>query len=408
LAQKKFPDFQTYCKNGKWDDYSEKISDYNAFTTELYASNNKTVVQGGYPELFEEMLTLIMDTKPAVICFSIVYSSQAFFCYALLKKLTQFTTVIGGPAVNHRLARLATKTLGSEQELLNFLNGSKPDEMRLHYPITFEGFPLSEYFSPRPVLPLKTSTTCYHKKCTFCSHFAKVPYHEYPLEQIEDTLKVNRNAYFFLIDDMIPSRRILQLGKLFKKYGIQWACQLRPTKDFTPYVMKELYDAGLRMAMWGVESGSQRILDLILKGTNVEDIAGVLQGSHDAHIKNVAYIIFGFPTETKEEFLDTISFLKMHKDCIDLVTTSIFGLHKGTPIYNNPESYDIGNISEEERTVLDPKINFIQKKGLTQKEASKLRYGYRSTLLSINSYPKEMNFFREHMLCNIAKNNSTK
>ena len=62
--------------------------------------------------------------------------------------------------------------------------------------------------------------------------------------------------------------------------------------------------------MWGVESGNDRVLELINKGTNVKDIEKVLEDSHNVGIKNIAYILFGFPTEIKEEFLDTIEFLK--------------------------------------------------------------------------------------------------
>ena len=163
-------------------------------------------------------------------------------------------------------------------------------------------------------------------------------------------------------------------------------------------MFRKLNEMGLKSIMWGVESGSDRILSLIRKGTNVADMAKVLADSHKAGIKNIAYIIFGFPTETKEEFLMTIDFLKNNADNIDLISISVFGLQEGTYIYNHPEEFGITNIRREERTVLEPKILYETTAGLTQKQANKLRAGYKRTIQKINKFPKEMNFFREHML----------
>ena len=117
--------------------------------------------------------------------------------------------------------------------------------------------------------------------------------------------------------------------------------------------------------------------------------------------RNVAYILFGFPGETKEELLETIEFLEENDKNIDLVSTSIFGLQKGTLIFKNPRDFGITKIMEEERTILDPKISYEVNEGLTQKDAEKLRKGYRRTLEKMNKYPKRMNFFREHMFCSL-------
>ena len=119
-------------------------------------------------------------------------------------------------------------------------------------------------------------------------------------------------------------------------------------------------------------------------------------------IKNTVYMMLGFPTETKEEFLETIDFLKNNEKNIDLVSFSVFGLQKDTCIYRNPEKFGIKKIMEEERTVLNPNISYEldeTSKGLSQKDANNLRDRYQKTFEKINKYPKNMNFFREHMFC---------
>jgi radical SAM superfamily enzyme YgiQ (UPF0313 family) len=161
--------------------------------------------------------------------------------------------------------------------------------------------------------------------------------------------------------------------------------------------MNYLYSCGLRGIIFGVESGSDEILKLMRKGTNITDVSNVLKHSHTLGIKNILYIMFGFPKETKEDFLKTISFLKENDDYIDLISLSVFGLSKNSYIFDNPCEFGLYNIEEKERTYLDASISYENKLGLTQEQAKHLRNSHKKTIDNINKYPREMNFFREHM-----------
>ena len=216
---------------------------------------------------------------------------------------------------------------------------------------------------------------------------------------IKETIIRSQQKHFFLIDDMIPSQRLLQIAAMLKPLQIKWACQLRPTKDFDHSLLKQLHDAGLSVVYWGVESGNDRILQLMKKGTNTADVAAVLAASHAAGIKNMAYVLLGMPSETETEISDTAHFLKDNGDNLDLLCISIFGLHKGTPIYNNPEAFGITQITEKERTVLAPKISYTIQNGLTHEEVLSLKKKYRNIFTQINKYPASMAFFREYMFC---------
>ena len=125
------------------------------------------------------------------------------------------------------------------------------------------------------------------------------------------------------------------------------------------------------MVIWGVESGNDRVLGLIDKGTNTGDVSLVLQRSHQAGIKNVTYIMFGFPGETREEFMDTIRFLQDNAEFIDLISPSIFGLQRGTIVYDNPALFGITQIEEEERTVLEPKVKYVSS-GMSLEQVKKM------------------------------------
>ena len=389
----KFPDYLQYFQSNEWDDYNEVSSSYKKLTKEVYAKNNAKVVNGLEPEFFSEMLRKIRVEKPDVVAFSVVYSSQAFYAYALLKELQDVVTVVGGPAVSSKVSELADHSFANELEFLNFVEGKKVvhNSLKFDFPLDFSVY--GDYFVPDRVIPLKTSTTCYYQQCTFCAHYAKVPYKEYDLKNLEKTVVKSDSKYFFLIDDMIPVKRLLELGKMFSRCGVKWACQLRPTKEFTLEVLCQLKDCGLTFVLWGVESGCQKTLDAIKKGTRVDDVSRVLSNSHSAGVKNVCYIMFGFPGETEKDFMETVEFVKNSE--IDLVSVSVFGLQSGTPVYENPEDFGIVDIEEKDRTVLDAKVSYRVSSGLSLDEIKKLRK--RFPVEGVNKYPKTMNFFREHM-----------
>ncbi|MBU1704261.1 MAG: radical SAM protein, partial [Nanoarchaeota archaeon] len=302
----KFASFSAYYHDfNKWDNYNEVTDQYRKLTVKTYSENNKRVVKGEKPELFEELLGGIIDRKPEIVAFSIVYSSQAFYAFALVTELTKrgIKCVLGGPAVNDKLKAVADKVLENEIELLSYIQNMEVshDRLNFNYALDYSVFDLKDYFTPYPVIPLKATTTCYYKGCTFCNHFKKSPYMEYSLEMIEETVVKSNGKYFFLIDDMIPLSMLLKISKVFLGLNIKWCCQLRPTKELTLDVLQELHASGLILIIWGVESGNDRVLKLMNKGTNKEDIQRVLAASHNGGIKNIVYIIFGFPTETKEE-----------------------------------------------------------------------------------------------------------
>ena len=80
----------------------------------------------------------------------------------------------------------------------------------------------------------------------------------------------SKKKNFFFIDDMISRKRLIEIAEMVKPLGIRWWCQLRPTIDLCGH-FKQLYESGLRCIGWGIESGSQKVLDKIKKGTNVKD-----------------------------------------------------------------------------------------------------------------------------------------
>lgn len=404
---RKFKSYKDYFKNIKnkfnADEYLKITKEYNLLTGKIYSDNNGKVVDGLKPEFFDDFVSIIASKSPDVVAFSIVYSSQCFYAFALAKVLREkgIKVVVGGPSVNQKLAKVVDKVLSNEIELLDYINGKVSDykKLKCSFPLDFSIYKLDDYFVPEAVIPIKTCSTCYYQKCSFCSHYNKGSYFEFSLENVRKTIVASGCKNFFLIDDMISKKRLLEFADVLKGLNVSWVCQLKPLAELDSKTLKTLRDSGLKIILWGIESGSDRLLNLMRKGTNVKDVSKVLFDSHEVGIKNVAYIIFGFPSETKDEFLQTIDFLKQNEKSIDLVSTSVFGLQKGTYVYDNPAEFCISKIINEERTVLDPKVSYEVSRGLTQQQAELLRKKFKRSIENINKYPKTMNFFREHMLC---------
>ncbi|MGE0792724.1 MAG: radical SAM protein [Candidatus Woesearchaeota archaeon] len=388
----------------------QTLTSFSQESNKVYSYNNNLVVEGKNPEFFDECLNEILKFKPECVAFSLIYSSQCFYTLALIKELKKLNikTIIGGPAVNKKLIEIADYYLKDEIALYDFIskeNSYNDSEKlnKLNYNSILDYSIYKYYFVPELVIPLKTTTCCFYQQCTFCTHHGHGLYQEFPLENIKESIIKSKAKFVFFIDDMFSKKRLLELAKLVKPLNIKWMCQLKPTKEFDKETLKILYDSGLRLIIWGVESGNNRILKLMKKGTNIEDMKFVLNYSKEVGISNVLYIMFGFPTETEKEFIETINFLKENDKNIDLISTSVFGLQKESYIFSHPEEFKIEKIFEEERTVLEPKITYILKEGISQNDAKKFRDKYRKTLEKINKFPKVYNFFREWMLVELEK-----
>ncbi len=385
--------------------YGQLLQDFENESRQIYAQNHKLIVHKQPPLHLQNLIKHIKDQKPDFIAFSLVYNSQCFYTESLIDELqNNFLTlslplITGGPAVTSNIKK-KTLYLKNEQELIEYLqnkNIQSAPQSTTTSPPDFSDFQTQHYLSAKPIYPLKSSTTCFYKLCTFCTHFAKVPYTEYPIETIIQTIKNHNIRYIYFIDDMISTKRLLELAQALKPLDVKWWVQLRPTKDLIP-ALPTLASAGLHTICWGVESANQRILDLMKKGTTINDIPLVLQTSHNANIKNMVYIMFGFPTETKQEVMHSFDFLTENKNNVDLICSSIFGLQHGSTIYDHPEDYHIININEKARTVLDPKITYQINQGLTTEETKKIRHRHMHRLSTINKFPKVFDYVKEQML----------
>lgn len=89
-----------------------------------------------------------------------------------------------------------------------------------------------------------------------------------------------------------------------------------------------------------MESGSQKVIDLMRKGFRVEEAQRVIR---DTHNEGIDVVMFGFPGETDEDFEKTLNFVSQNKKYISTVNPSLAytAIGMGTYLYEHPQEYDI-------------------------------------------------------------------
>ncbi len=268
----------------------------------------------------------------------------------------------------------------------------------------FEDFPLKDYYVPEVVLPLLTSRGCYWMRCTFCIHHSS--YYSYRIRSVEKVVsdvrelqKIHQAHYFVFADEMIHPKRFDQLSSEILKEGleIRYYTEVKPTREFTEDLLRKMYDSGVRALLWGVESGTQRVLDVIDKGTTVPDIEHVLKDSCTAGIWNMIFMIIGYPTQTEEEVKNDIVFLQRNQPYISTFTKSMFQLESGSIIYENPEKFDIAEI-ERNPDPFSTVCRYKVSKGLSNREALLVYRNNTEKLVNLSKISPHFGKLRDHMV----------
>lgn len=216
----------------------------------------------------------------------------------------------------------------------------------------FDGIDFSKYFNR--LIYVEFSKGCYWGKCAYCySKYNKKYYIRDPkkavdmLQELSEKYKVSN---FGIIDDALsPAFAEKFADEIIKRnLKISYGCLMRLEKDISFELLKKLKQSGLYTVFWGLESVSERLLNLINKGINISEAQRIIQESYQAGIKNFVGIMLKFPTETQEEMMMTIEFVNKNKEFIDKIVAFRFTLFKYSALLNNPEYYRITNIREPE------------------------------------------------------------
>ncbi len=171
-----------------------------------------------------------------------------------------------------------------------------------------------EILGPRLAM-FEMTRGCPHS-CSFCGHSmqgqqlrSKVP------ERMERELILAgkamgmSSAYFIDLEFTLQRARVLELCERLEHLPtpLRWCCQTR-ADAVDPDLLRRMNRAGCRLVHFGVESGSQRVLDSIDKGIQLAQVERGVALTHEAGMDTACFFMLGFPGETAAELDATVRF----------------------------------------------------------------------------------------------------
>lgn len=179
-------------------------------------------------------------------------------------------------------------------------------------------------------------------RCTFCAsktmHKRKV--REFSIERMLDEVERLKKDYriegLWIFDDTftLKEKRVLDLCQGFKKRRINiiWACQAR-VDTFTKGMAQAMRSSGCVQVDFGVESGSQKVLDYIKKDIRINEIKEAFRIAKESKLRTLATVMVGLPCEKNED-------LNLTKDLIWEIKPSFVAPFFATP-FPGTELFDI-------------------------------------------------------------------
>jgi anaerobic magnesium-protoporphyrin IX monomethyl ester cyclase len=245
-------------------------------------------------------------------------------------------------------------------------------------PPTFDGFPLNQYLSPQPIMPLLTSRDCYFGKCTFCD----IPFgygggyrQQSPVKIVETMRQISRETgatYFKLVDEAVPPRILRGLAQELVKQGLQyrWEAYARMEKPLAdPDLVNLMAAGGCRALYMGLESGSESTLAAMDKKVDLVAVRRILKNMHESGIMTHLFMIIGFPGETREEAQRSIDFVLENIQYVHSIDIYPFMLSRHSRVSTSMSEYPIRprRVSENEDLALDYAYEVTH--GLSHEEA---------------------------------------
>lgn len=349
--------------------------------------------------------------KPTLVCLSIPFPGNlfaAFKCGKWLKKNhPNITIVMGGGFPNTELRSLTdarvfefvdfislddgeaplmvllshlegkTETANLKRTFtlvdgaVKYCNGSTTEDIKQEKVGTpnYSGLPLKKYLSviqltnPMHRLwsdgrwnKLTMAHGCYWGKCTFCDiSLDYIRNYEgssatLTVDRMDELVAQTGERGFHFVDEAAPPAlmKAIALEILKRKLVVTWWANIRFEKSFNYDLCRLLAASGCIAISGGLEVASDRLLKLISKGVSIEQVAKVNDNFNKAGIMVHAYLMYGFPTETAQETIDSLEVVRQmfEMNVMQSAYWHRFAMTAHSPVGKNPEKFNVKIVGE--------------------------------------------------------------
>jgi len=421
--------------------YAERLGRSANSFDELYQKLNDkpTYIDGITLQLLED---LIQKTNPKIVGFSVPFPGNLYSAFRsaqyVKKNYPNIKIVMGGGFPNTELRSLSDVRVFEFFDFINLDDGEAPTEQMIRFvnneisvselkrsfvledgqvryvnnPLIkdykqnevgcpdYSDIDLNQYISVIEVVnpmhrlwsdgrwnKLTMAHGCYWGKCTFCDislDYIKV-YEPIAAKEIVDRMEqlisTTGTSGFHFVDEAAPPAlmREVAIEIIKRKLAVSWWTNIRFEKSFTLDLCRLLKASGCIAVSGGLEVASDRLLKLIEKGVTVEQVARVNRNFTEAGVMVHAYLMYGFPTQTAQETIDSLEMVRQMFE-VGILQSGFwhqFAMTAHSPVGMNPEAFDVINhsptlgsfanndmVHEEKSGAIHDKFSFGLKKSL--------------------------------------------
>ena len=230
---------------------------------------------------------------------------------------------------------------------------------------------------------------CYWGKCTFCDISLDYIQRYEPLtakllcDRMEQIMQQTGTNGFHFVDEAAPPSlmRSLALEIIKRKMIVSWWTNIRFEKSFTRDLCLLLKESGCIAVSGGLEVASNRLLELIEKGVTVEQVAKVNRNFTKAGIMVHAYLMYGFPTQTDQETIDSLEMVRQlfKTGVLQSAYWHQFAMTAHSPVGLHPEKFKVQRAKETVIAFADNDVEHIDPTGADHEAYS---YGLKKSLFN--------------------------
>lgn len=321
------------------------------------------------------------QTKPDIVGVTCPFPGTLVGAFKIARYIKKrhpgIKTVIGGGFVSTELRDMTDERVKKYFDVFVFdegyvpmagLLGVKNVEVPSFVNPDYDGIDMEEYFdvveTDNPMhrmwssgrwLRLVMARGCYWRKCAFCD--VRLPYigcfkmpgaHEIvdAMESLtRSSVRPGTVPRFHFVDEAMPPSLLERVSREIIKRGFkcEWWGNIRFDSSFTPSLARQMAKAGCIAVTGGLECADDRLLKLMNKGITLESAKRAMKSFKAAGIMVHAYLMYAFPTETEDEALDALDYVRglFREGLLQSAFWHRFALTVHSPIAAEPEKFGI-------------------------------------------------------------------